>query len=115
MTFFTEQEIEKFRTMTQQEAEDYVWRFLFNRNMQELLSLKDLSNTLYQEDSVYNGGTIRYIPKANWDWVWEEKFLYNMSKLDVDKREEEEEEDIGEPGGLNYLFGIPLSKCVIVD
>ena len=92
MSYFTEQEIEKFRAMTQQEAEDYVWRFKFNRNMVELLSLKDLSNLLYKEYSVYNGGTKRYIPKANWDWIWEDKFLYKISKLG-DKSKCDEDED----------------------
>jgi hypothetical protein len=34
---------------------------------------------------------------------------------DKQAKKKEEEEYIGEPGSLNYLFGIPLSKGVIVD
>jgi hypothetical protein len=72
---------EEIALMSQEEKEEYMWRYLFNMNMAELLNLKDLNNTLYQENSVYNGGSLRYIPKANWDWVWSEPFLRNMNTL----------------------------------
>jgi hypothetical protein len=90
----SKEEIEKIIKMTDEEKQDYMWRLVFSWNMTELLRLKNLTNTLYKEDSVYNGGTIRYIPKANWDWVWEDKFLYKISKLgDKSKCDEDEEHD----------------------
>jgi hypothetical protein len=78
---FVEQDFETIDKMSDEEKEDYMWRLVFSWNMIELLRLKNLTNRLYEEDSVYNGGTNRYIPQADWDWVWRDKFLYNISKL----------------------------------
>lgn len=55
------------------EKQDEVFRLIFSFNMEELLRIKNLTDLLYKEDSVYLGGSQRYIPKVDWNNV-----LWNM-------------------------------------
>jgi hypothetical protein len=100
-------------------TEENAYKMIYNWTMEELLKLIDANNTFYKEDSFYLGGSRLYIPPQDWytviedlanpDRRWRVKFLYNMSKLG-----EKDKEYIGEAGCLNNLFGIPLSKGIIV-
>jgi len=76
-------------------TEDNVYKVLFNWTMEELLQLTEANNTVYKEDSIYLGGSRRYIPPQDWYGIledlkdpnigWRQKFLYNMSTLDINK------------------------------
>jgi len=85
-------------------TEENAYKMLYNWTMEELLKLTKTNNKVYKEDSIYLGGSRRYIPPQDWytviedlvnpDRRWRAKFLYNMSKLgDKSKCEEDEEHD----------------------
>jgi hypothetical protein len=53
-------------------TEELHYKMLFNWTMEELLRITEVNNIIYKQDSIYLGGSLRYIPTQDWYSVIED-------------------------------------------